>query len=77
MQIIRGLETGPRGVYCGAIGYASPDGSAVFSVAIRTAVLADGAGRYDVGSGVVWDSTAHAERAECLLKATVLTDLAS
>lgn len=75
MEIIRALEVGPRGVYCGAIGVASPDGSAAFNVAIRTAVVADGVGRYDVGSGVVWDSEAGAEYAECLLKARVLTDL--
>lgn len=81
MEIIRQLETGPRGVYCGAIGYASPGdgglGEAVFNVAIRTAVLRDGHGRYDVGSGVVWDSEADAEYDECLLKARVLTDLAT
>ena len=81
MQIVRGLEDGPRGVYCGAIGYAAPDGTAAFSVPIRTAVVGPGgadrkpAGRYDVGSGVVWDSDAAAEYAECLLKARVLTDL--
>jgi len=81
MRILRDLEMGPRGVYCGAIGYAAPGGpsglgEAVFNVAIRTAVVADGAGRYDVGSGIVWDSDADAEYAECLLKARVLTDLA-
>ena len=76
MQVLRDLEDGPRGVYCGAVGYAAPDGTAAFSVPIRTAVVGpDGAGRYDVGSGVVWDSDAEAEYAECLLKARVLTDL--
>lgn len=75
MEVIRGVEVGPRGVYCGAIGYAAPDGTAAFSVPIRTAVVAGGAGRYDVGSGVVWDSTAEAEYDECLLKARVLTEL--
>ena len=76
MQVIRALEDGPRGVYCGAVGYAAPDGTAAFSVPIRTAVVdGSGAGRYDVGSGVVWDSRADAEYAECLLKARVLADL--
>ena len=76
MEILRDLEGGPRGLYCGAIGYAGPDGTAAFSVPIRTAVVdASGAGRYDVGSGIVWDSDAAAEYAECLLKARVLTDL--
>lgn len=80
MEIIRGLEAGPRGVYCGAIGHAAPGagglGEAAFNVAIRTAVVADGRGRYDVGSGIVWDSDPGAELAECLLKGRVLTDLA-
>ena len=75
MEVIRAVETGPRGVYCGTIGAAAPDGSAAFNVAIRTAVVRGGEGRYDVGSGVVWDSRADAEYAECLLKGRVLTDL--
>ena len=74
MGIIRDLEVGPRGVYCGAIGYAAPDGTAAFNVAIRTAVVAGGQARYDVGSGVVWDSDPDSEYDECLLKARVLTD---
>ena len=82
IEVLRTLEGGPRGAYCGAIGYAAPGadgrlGRAVFNVAIRTAVVAGGAGRYDVGSGIVWDSEADAEFDECLLKARVLTDLAS
>ncbi len=76
MQIIRALEDRPRGVYCGAIGCAAPDGTATFNVAIRTAEVAEGRGRYGVGSGVVWDSDAASEYAECRLKARVLTDLA-
>ncbi|WP_412070455.1 aminodeoxychorismate synthase component I [Rubrivirga sp. IMCC43871] len=76
MEVIRSVEPSPRGVYCGAIGTASPDGTAAFNVAIRTAVVQGGEGRYGVGSGVVWDSRADAEYAECLLKGRVLTDLA-
>ena len=78
MQLIRELEKPPRGVYCGAIGYVGPDGAA-FSVPIRTAVLRrDGegwAGTLGIGSGVVWDSEADAEYAECRLKARFLLDL--
>ncbi|HEX8385240.1 MAG TPA: aminodeoxychorismate synthase component I [Rubricoccaceae bacterium] len=48
VEVLRTLEDGPRGAYCGAIGYAAPgpEGlrSAVFNVAIRTAVLAAGGG---------------------------------
>ena len=81
MEVIAAVERAPRGIYCGAIGYAAPDGTAAFSVAIRTAVVRpDGAGGgrgvYGVGSGVVWDSRSDAEWAECALKARVLTDLA-
>ncbi|MDX1440250.1 MAG: chorismate-binding protein, partial [Rubricoccaceae bacterium] len=80
MEIIRDLETTPRGVYCGAIGYASPMGQVVFSVPIRTISLKPtGREEYEgclgVGSGVVWDSDAMAEYEECLLKARFLTDL--
>lgn len=79
MQIIRELEKEPRGVYCGAIGYASSDGNAAFSVPIRTATLRRNdlgyVGRLGIGSGVVWDSVAESEYEECLLKARFLTDL--
>ncbi len=74
MEIIRQLEHGERGVYCGAIGYAEPRGRAVFSVAIRT-LQQHGRGRwrYRIGSGVVWDSGAAREWDECLLKAAFLS----
>ena len=79
-EVILEVETGPRGVYCGAIGYAAPGGGGLgecaFSVPIRTAVIEHQKGRYDVGSGIVWDSRPAAEYAECALKARVLTDLA-
>jgi para-aminobenzoate synthetase/4-amino-4-deoxychorismate lyase len=74
MRIIRDLETTPRGIYTGAIGYVSPRGRAHFSVAIRTVVLDRAAGQaeFGVGSGVVWDSVDRDEYDECLLKARVL-----
>jgi para-aminobenzoate synthetase/4-amino-4-deoxychorismate lyase len=73
MAIISELERRPRGVYTGAIGYLAPDGSAQFSVGIRTAVidLASEHLTYGVGSGIVWDSNAAAEYQECLLKAAI------
>jgi para-aminobenzoate synthetase component I len=80
MQIIRELETTPRGAYCGAIGHIAPShgegwpGDMHFNVAIRTAILRqDGAFTLNVGSGVVFESQAEAEYAECLLKAQFLT----
>jgi para-aminobenzoate synthetase/4-amino-4-deoxychorismate lyase len=75
MEIIAGLETSPRGVYCGAIGYISPGREAVFSVAIRTAVVdaATGKAEIGIGSGVTWGSDAGSEFQECLAKGTFLT----
>jgi para-aminobenzoate synthetase / 4-amino-4-deoxychorismate lyase len=73
MQIIRELETRPRGVYTGAIGFFSPRGEAVFNVPIRTIVLRSERGEMGVGSGIVADSSAPDEYRECLLKTEFLT----
>ncbi len=74
MEIIETLEAEPRGVYTGAIGFVAPDGTARFSVGIRTAWIDHVRGTLDfgVGSGIVWDSDADREYDECLLKAQVL-----
>lgn len=75
MELIREYETEPRGVYCGAIGHLSPQGNALFNVAIRTPVVfRDGKGEMGIGSGVVYDSVGETEYAECLLKMKFLTD---
>ncbi|MDA7949517.1 MAG: aminodeoxychorismate synthase component I [Hyphomicrobiaceae bacterium] len=75
IEIIRELETEPRGIYTGAIGSISPDGTTHFNVAIRTLTLfADGRGEVGIGSGVVHDSQAQAEYEECILKMRFLTD---
>lgn len=74
MQIIRELESTPRGVYTGAIGYVSPHGRAHFNVAIRTVTVdrARERAQFAVGSGIVWDSVDRDEYDECLLKAMVV-----
>ena len=75
MELTRALEAEPRGVYCGAIGHISPEGRALFNVAIRTAVIfRDAAGEMGIGSGVVFDSNGSKEYDECLLKMKFLTD---
>jgi len=71
MEIIEELEAGPRGAYCGSVGYIAPSGDASFSVAIRTIQKKNGRLRYDVGSGVVLDSDGLDEYRECLLKAHI------
>ncbi|MES0097047.1 aminodeoxychorismate synthase component I [Mesorhizobium sp. M0019] len=74
MEILRELEGGPRDVYCGAIGWIAPGGRMRFSVAIRTiSLFANGEAVYNVGGGVVFDSTAEEEYQECLLKARFAT----
>lgn len=79
MEIIAAMEQSGRGLYCGAIGYISPGGEAVFSVAIRTAVLetATGCCSMGVGSGITWDSDPEAEFRECLAKSAFLTSNAT
>jgi len=77
MELIAALESSPRGVYCGAIGYVAPPGAptrARFNVAIRTVVVdrETGAATYGVGGGVTWDSTAAGEYQEILAKASIL-----
>ncbi|OIP46586.1 MAG: aminodeoxychorismate synthase, component I [Desulfobacterales bacterium CG2_30_60_27] len=73
MEIIRELESAPRGVYTGGIGFFTPAGDGVFSVPIRTVVLKNGQGEMGIGSGVVADSDPMAEWEECLLKGKFLT----
>ncbi len=75
MQIAGELESGPRGLYTGALGWLAPNGDFRLNVAIRTLQLAaDYRGSLGVGSGVVADSRGDAEWRECLLKARFLTD---
>jgi para-aminobenzoate synthetase component I len=70
MQILQNLEKKPRDIYCGSIGWIAPDGRMQFNVAIRTLTLyPDNEAVFNVGGGVVFDSTAEEEYAECLLKA--------
>ncbi|HSV71133.1 MAG TPA: bifunctional anthranilate synthase component I family protein/class IV aminotransferase [Methylibium sp.] len=84
MELIAGLESTPRGLYCGAIGWidappaAGGLGDFCLSVAIRTLTLGadrDGlrAGRLGIGAGIVLDSVAEDEYAECQLKGRFLT----
>jgi para-aminobenzoate synthetase / 4-amino-4-deoxychorismate lyase len=90
MQLIAGLESTPRGLYCGAIGWIAPPvadsaspqvGDFCWSVAIRTVTLGAAqhglrAARLGIGSGIVLDSEADGEWAECWWKARFLTDVA-
>jgi para-aminobenzoate synthetase/4-amino-4-deoxychorismate lyase len=77
MAIIRDIECSPRGVYTGSIGFVTPNNSAQFNVAIRTAVIDKGTAKleYGVGGGIVWDSVALDEFRECQVKSAILKNL--
>ena len=69
MQIIEGLEGRARGVYSGALGFVSVDGSANLSIVIRTLVVHDeGTVTLAAGGAIVADSDPTAEYEEMLTK---------
>src|SRR5207237_7790980 len=69
MEIIDELESTPRGVYAGAVGYISFQDDMDTAIAIRTAVLKDGMAYVQVGAGIVHDSVPEAEWQETQNKA--------
>jgi len=69
MEIIRAVEPAARGVYCGAVGWMSPEGDADFSVAIRTLSVSGSEIVMNVGGGLTYGSTAPGEWEEALWKA--------
>src|SRR5207253_3823969 len=76
MEIIGELESRPRGIYTGAIGFASPCWGLELSVAIRTFEMARGTYRLGVGGGITADSVPMREWRECLDKASPLLSAA-
>lgn len=73
MNIIEQVEIGNREVYCGAIGFISPQ-KYVFSVPIRILQKRklDKSYTYRVGGAIVWDSTPKDEWAETITKTKFL-----
>jgi anthranilate synthase component 1 len=72
MEIIDELEPTRRGIYAGAVGYISFQDDMDTAIALRTAVLKDGAMYVQAGGGIVHDSTPEAEWQETLNKARAL-----
>ncbi len=77
MKLIAELESNPRGVYCGTVGYGGPRPGGpewAFNVAIRTVAIdrRTATAFYGTGGGVTYDSTPGGEYQEALLKARVL-----
>jgi len=68
-EIIEELESVPRGLYCGALGYFGFNGESQFNIVIRTAIRENGRLHYHVGAGIVADSSPEFEFEETLHKA--------
>jgi para-aminobenzoate synthetase/4-amino-4-deoxychorismate lyase len=74
MAIIAQLETTPRLVYTGTMGFFTPQRRAQFNVAIRTMLIdkSTNTASYGVGGGITWPSDPGEEYRECGAKAAVL-----
>ncbi|MCA9293562.1 MAG: anthranilate synthase component I family protein [Phycisphaerales bacterium] len=73
LQIIEELERpmfgGPRGAYCGGLGYLADGGGLTLNVGIRTLTIEQDRISLPVGAGIVADSKPRAEWDETLAKA--------
>ena len=72
MEIIDELEKSRRGVYAGAVGYFSANGTMDTCIALRTALVKDGTMYVQAGGGVVADSDPEGEYQESINKARAL-----
>jgi para-aminobenzoate synthetase component 1 len=78
LDSIARLEPGPRGIYCGAIGWVDADRTAGdLNVAIRTFWIEDDELHFGTGGGITYDSDPEGEWAETELKAHRLLSIAS
>ena len=78
LEHIRRLEEGPRGLYCGAIGWVDADRRCgELNVAIRTFWIDEGRLHFGTGGAITWDSDPDEEWDETELKARHLIRVAS
>lgn len=75
LQLIHDIETDPRHVYCGAIGYFTPDSEAIFNVPIRTVIIdtETNIATYGAGGAITAQSTMEDEYEEVFTKTKVLS----
>ncbi|HET7534553.1 MAG TPA: aminodeoxychorismate synthase component I [Nocardioidaceae bacterium] len=74
MEVIADVETTPRGVYSGALGWIGGDGRADLGVVIRTLVAHDGVYTLGTGGGITVRSDAASEYDETRWKAARLLE---
>ncbi len=61
LEIIEEMESHPRGIYAGAVGYLGYNGHMDTCIAIRTAVFSEDGGYLQAGAGIVYDSVPERE----------------
>ena len=74
MQIIDELEAGPRGAYCGSMGYLNADGTGRFNILIRTLQRVGQDLQIWAGGGITIASELESEYQECLDKIGAIVD---
>lgn len=78
LRIIDSLETAPRSIYCGAIGWVDADaGTAELAVGIRTFWAEGDTLRFGTGAGITWGSDPYGEWSETELKTKRLLEVAA
>jgi anthranilate/para-aminobenzoate synthase component I len=75
MEVIARLEPVRRGLYTGAFGHVSYDGSVCLAMAIRVLTVQEGEAHYFAGGGIVADSDPDAELEETRWKGTQIERL--
>jgi aminodeoxychorismate synthase component I len=77
MEIIRDLESSPRGDYSGGIGWIGRDGNMDLGMVIRTAIFDGDQVTIGIGGGITSDSIPSQEHREIQLKANALVSALS